>query len=328
MFIIYTIIKLFVIIAFASNVIATETNDGNVILATGMLGTGSTSLKSAIDIVSINSINCYDIHHITKDIQKWKKIISNNFDENYIKSIYNDVFPITSSDGKQSRPICITDAGFALPQLLKVFPKAKVILTTRDFESWFYNYVRSFLAIDDNATIGTGNRIYNVVFGSSSSDPANVEMKDVKSAFIDLWSSSSVLSSANLLDKATLNPDFNKWAETVRKLVPKDQLLEIQFGDGDLNSLCTFLNCDSKAASLSWKYYPYSAESEAQEKYMKQIEARNFIGLLIGLIALLVLIWLFCFVLPSFFSSSQQANQAKKSSSEVKATAGVKTKEN
>ncbi|KAL9086976.1 MAG: hypothetical protein Q9159_003870 [Coniocarpon cinnabarinum] len=123
------------------------------------------------------------------------------------------------------------------PELIKAYPDAKVILTNRPVDAWY------------KSCIGTIRR--------SMTSPLLYFIGFFDTEVLGKWTPMT-----RALFKAVFDDDFEKNGkqvyvdqyETVRSLVPKDQLFEYQIGEG-WDRLCDFLEVDKPP-------YPYPVTNE------------------------------------------------------------------
>lgn len=188
------------------------------ILGAGLGRTGTYSLKLALELLDYGK--CYHMFELLKqrsDITYWEQL-ENNEDVDY-ESLF---------EGYQSTvdyPSCCY-----IEQLIKVYPDAKVILTTRNFESWHSSALKTILTI--NPTIIQ-------MVGIILKQPFSKKARDLRRIgdYIN-----------KIIDRRMLNINearvlYEEHNQRIKDLVPADNLLIYDVLEG-WEPLCRFLNRD------------------------------------------------------------------------------------
>lgn len=125
----------------------------------------------------------------------------------------------------------ITDLGATHAEaMIKTYPEAKVVLVKRSFEKWAKSFDEALL---------------QGVYGPVPYFIANIIEPLIGSYFIralrkECMGFTGASTYAESSDPKTLRQVYDRHHETIRKMVPPDQLLEMELGDG-WSPLCKFL---------------------------------------------------------------------------------------
>jgi hypothetical protein len=124
----------------------------------------------------------------------------------------------------------ITDLGcYFTEQLIEAYPEAKVILTKRNFDSWWKSYESQVL----DSTWHPANAIIQRTVAPLANYRATPAMRKM------IFGSSGT---SNLADfKAQIRHYYDNYYDMVREKVPADRLLEYKLGDG-WEPMCEFLD--------------------------------------------------------------------------------------
>ncbi|GAB7355663.1 hypothetical protein MBLNU459_g6374t1 [Dothideomycetes sp. NU459] len=108
------------------------------------------------------------------------------------------------------------------PELLRAYPSAKVILTTRDSASWRRSIKNTVIPISNSTK-------FRLLSYFSASCAAYMSFVDAGAAAMDGWSEDA----------------FIAHGRKVRDVVPADQLLEFRMGQDGWKELCEFLGTET-----------------------------------------------------------------------------------
>lgn len=115
----------------------------------------------------------------------------------------------------------ITDMGcFFVEQLIDAYPEAKVVLTQRDFDSWWKSYDSQVL----KATWHPANTVLQLLVAPLANYRATPAVKKM------LFGSTQTKTLAEY--KACIRQWYDDYYAMVRRKVPADRLLEYNLGDG------------------------------------------------------------------------------------------------
>ncbi|RFU81558.1 nad dependent epimerase dehydratase [Trichoderma arundinaceum] len=133
-----------------------------------------------------------------------------------------------------------------LPELMELYPDAKVVLVTRNQEAWW----RSFKVVADNA----GSKLMGYI---------TMPLPGVR-WFID--TARGFFEAAEDRTGHECNPHWiEQHNDYVRRLVPRDRLLEVELGSG-WEPLCKFLG-----KPIPKEPFPRVNEAAARDKFMQRI---------------------------------------------------------
>ena len=159
-----------------------------------------------------------------------------------------------------------------MPELIEAYPDAKVVISQRDFEKWYTSYQNTV------AKRGQSWKLYALGF----LDPF----------FLGKWNPMVGMMMGGLWgekgteDKENMREKYNALHDEVRRIVPKDKLLEYRLGDG-WGPLCKFLGKEVPKES-----FPFVNESTEFGERIQIIEematkrAIKNVALIAGAIAL------------------------------------------
>ncbi len=191
------------------------------VLGAGLGRTGTYSLKLALEILGYGK--CYHMFELLKnrsDISYWENLENKEFVD------YDLLF-----DNYQSAvdyPGCCY-----IEELIKYYPKAKVILTIRDFESWHASAIATILTINPT-TIQKVGIVLKQPFSKKAQDLARIG--DYLNQIID----------RRMLDVNQARRIFDEHNMAIKELVPSENLLIYEVKDG-WTSLCNFLKLEVPA---------------------------------------------------------------------------------
>ncbi|KAG2216971.1 hypothetical protein INT45_011877 [Circinella minor] len=112
-----------------------------------------------------------------------------------------------------------------LEPLMKKYPDAKILLTERDFESWY------------KSVSNTLHPMATQVMKSSDSE----YMRRIHSMVSTIAMNGDIADPKRFQNKEDIKKKFEEHYNKVKRIVPKDRLLVLQLGEG-WNRLCEFLD--------------------------------------------------------------------------------------
>ncbi|KAH6668991.1 P-loop containing nucleoside triphosphate hydrolase protein [Halenospora varia] len=188
------------------------------ILNLGLSRTGTTSMKTALEELGLQ--NVYHLGYEDEDFAFWLAAIEAKYEgkgQPFGRKEWDHIF--YNCDAVSDLPVVM----FA-EELIAAYPEAKVILTIRSVDSWYYSMI---------ATVC--NPIYKTLYHRL---PAWLDSQE--QALCDM---------SDKCEKYTWQNDFPKHGKVyfhehnslVRKLVPKENLLEMEM-KGGWKPLCAFLD--------------------------------------------------------------------------------------
>ncbi|KAK1757318.1 hypothetical protein QBC47DRAFT_154017 [Echria macrotheca] len=123
----------------------------------------------------------------------------------------------------------VTDvASMYAPMLIKAYPKAKVVLCYRDPDAWFASVDETFISLLSSPTGIFVRRFVEPLAGMYT----YTHLWDIFRGWFEAETAEEI--------RATYRERYERHYETVRNLVPPEQLLEYKLGDG-WQPLCEFL---------------------------------------------------------------------------------------
>ena len=159
-------------------------------------------------------------------------------------------------------------------ELIEAYPEAKVILVERDIESWhrsfsvlieeFYNPIVHILRILDPQVLGPTTTMFNYAYR----DRSGFSRTDNKKELLD-----------------TAKTLYREHYEHVRRICPKDRLLNFRLEDG-WGPLCEFL--DKERPDMP---FPRLNEAAALVEKFKVFERRSMLLVLRNLVVVGILVW-------------------------------------
>ena len=244
----------FVAMRLTKSKVKPKTNQNTTIhvIGCGVGRTGTTSLKSAIEILYGNA--CYHMAEVIKSSSYdfWTRA-SNN--ENISPEEYKQV--LKGYCGVTDNP-----ASMMWKELLEVYPDAKVVLAVRDPEEWYKSFKSTLIYITPNSSLWgvrvavnilnrPVGRLVRATFGKWSGDYRLVDYKDYET------------------NKERMINYYLKYNEHVKQRCPADKLLIYNIKEG-WAPLCAHLN-------LPIPDVPFPHENDTQE-VRRGIQTVNIIG--------------------------------------------------
>ncbi|KAF5405543.1 Cell wall integrity and stress response component 1 [Paragonimus heterotremus] len=198
------------------------------VIGAGFGRTGTKSLKTALEI--IYGQPCYHmtelLTHHKDDSRKWievDRLVSESKDGKIDPRLFYEIF-----DGYR----CTVDFPSCsyYPQLMQVYPQAKVVLTVRDKHSWLQSVRATILPRRDLRRSDWADRMMI----------AYLNGHDFLTMHFIMWER-TLGQSVDTLDDEMVLTAYDRWIDRVKQIVPADRLLVFQVKDG-WEPLCKFLN--------------------------------------------------------------------------------------
>ncbi|KAI7847489.1 P-loop containing nucleoside triphosphate hydrolase protein [Circinella umbellata] len=139
-----------------------------------------------------------------------------------------------------------------LEPLMKKYPSAKILLTERDFESWY------------KSVSNTLHPLATQVMKSSDSE----YMRRIHSMVSTIAMDGDIADAKRFQNKEAIKNRFEEHYNMVKKTVPKDRLLVLQLGEG-WNRLCEFLD-----KPIPNEPYPRTNSTQELKESVEKIDER------------------------------------------------------
>jgi hypothetical protein len=193
------------------------------IIGAGWGRTGTSSLKEALDELGYNT---YHMSEVIKNpfvlIPRWSEIYGTPKGDQKRLVLLGDI--LQGYNAAVDYPACSF-----FDEQLEMFPNAKVILTLRDFESWYESASKTIFNLDSrNANSPFGLKLFRNLF------PPGLYFRLMREG-LDMFPQP-------ISDKESVHKAYDEWIGHVRRTVTKPgQLLEIEIGKDSWKPLCEFL---------------------------------------------------------------------------------------
>jgi hypothetical protein len=231
------------------------------IIGAGFGRTGTTSLKLALEILGLGP--CYHMQEIVP-LHPWRAKAWYKASQGQAVN-WSRVF--RGYQATVDWPGC-----YFYRELLEVYPEAKVILTVRDPERWYQSAL-------------------NTIYPSANFSPLQKFIPITR--YIPLMLHSVVWNGTfqgQFTDKAYALKVYKEHIETVKRIVPADQLLVYQLGEG-WEPLCHFLNVPVPPTDP----FPHLNDSAQFQRFIRGLQLARRLTLLAtgGLLGMIMLQLLF-----------------------------------
>ncbi|WP_018215337.1 sulfotransferase family protein [Salinispora vitiensis] len=208
------------------------------LINTGLGRTGTTSLKLALERLGYGP--CSHMFNIVNDserLQQWEKVVCDGQQPDW-EALFNGF--VSVADG----PSAIYHN-----EIIRAFPKAKVILTTRDGEEWYRS---------------TYDTLYQFAVRSRDNPPEPDTMPARIYRFVNtmVWDG---LFGGRFADKGHAIRVFHRHNEAVANSVAPDNLLTYDVRQG-WEPLCTFLGVPVPAAD-----FPHANDSGSMRRVIRDV---------------------------------------------------------
>ncbi|OAX81408.1 hypothetical protein ACJ72_04253 [Emergomyces africanus] len=223
------------------------------VLHLSMPRTGSVSMMAAYKILGLTTYHGFNFVERTRDQTQWERAIDAKF--------YGKGRPFEREDfdaflGEFGVLSDVPAIGFS-EEFIEMYPDAKVILVDRDIEKWYHSYSTYVIA---------ANYTWPALF---------------MRYFLEYFLTARPATLMNKLDFAMLNASdraglernaqdtYRKHYDKIRRLVPKERLLEYKLGSG-WQPLCEFLGKEVPGPEVE---FPFLNESAEFAKFIKRVQA-------------------------------------------------------
>ncbi|KAH8900215.1 hypothetical protein GQ53DRAFT_816234 [Thozetella sp. PMI_491] len=170
----------------------------------------------------------------------------------------------------------VSDVGAVFgPDLFKVYPEAKVILVERDIDRWAESFDEAI--ITPLSTPG-GWAVRNVI-GPLAGFYSSGVLWDIMRAFFRAKTADEV--------RAKMKDRYREHYETVRNMVPANQLLVYKLGDG-WEPLCTFLDRPVPNVPFPRLNDRQSLSERRREIFEKILKRLSYVGIGVAMICCVV----------------------------------------
>ncbi|KAK6981489.1 P-loop containing nucleoside triphosphate hydrolase protein [Favolaschia claudopus] len=217
------------------------------VLALGFSRTGTTSMRIALKKLGYNETNHgFDVWANPLEMEMWTEAINAKF---YGKG---KLYGRAEWDQLLGDYMAVTDMPHILfaKELIEAYPEAKVILTTRNVDSWWKSY---------HDTIGSALnsliRDITVRFDTTNARKAR-----------EFWhlASLAMFGTTNVTEEVA-KKRYLEYYDEVRSFVPADRLLEYRVGEG-WESLCQFLE-----KGVPTEPFPKTNDTKTFQNHMKRL---------------------------------------------------------
>ena len=194
------------------------------VIGAGFPRTGTTTLKKALEQLGYDETYHFkDLIAKPKKLKYWKEL------EHDGQTDFETLF-----DGYQAT---VDFPGYPYYKiLLQKYPNAKVVLTKRDFESWYESTSKTIWKAGPQTVLAKVALLSKMIFSESLRDTFKC-IKFMRSTYLGKQFGS------NFASKSNAETVFFNHIKEVSEYVPKEQLLVYEVAEG-WQPLCDFLNVD------------------------------------------------------------------------------------
>lgn len=233
------------------------------ILSLGFYRTGSQSLKEALEILGYRDV--FHSCEMSKDASKFTGYELAADDNIPCLPTYTGKTWTREQWDEYIGPCeALTDmTPFAYP-LLNVYPEAKVILVYRDFDSWAKSYLETLVGPSSSSLLArlSGN-VFEPLIGLCVS-------QTLWKMYMGLFGVSDVRKAR---DVRIMREGYERHYDMIRRMVPKEQLLDINLKELSWEVLCEFLDKE-----VPDRPFPRANESKIYKNAFGQLHWAAFIG--------------------------------------------------
>ncbi|KAI0865950.1 hypothetical protein F4860DRAFT_458307 [Xylaria cubensis] len=259
-----------------------SSRQGLVVIHAALFRMGTTSLADAYRTLG------YTVHHGVDDIRGNPWVLIEKAAEATWPSIPGATQrqPFTRQDWDSlwgSKYDIVTDlASPFVPQLIKAYPNAKVIVVQRDFESWWPSFKSQLLT-----TLFTSPLVPIGLFleWHINGVRAGYAMRKVHFGFFGAKNLEEI--------EANAREAYDRYFETVRQMVPPERRLEYKMDDG-WEPLCAFLGKevpDVPFPRLNVRKKRTKEEIAAYRKEKRRRRAKKAVPWVLALLGVVAAIW-------------------------------------
>lgn len=279
------------------------------IIGAGWARTGTTTLKKVLeDLGYKHTYHMKDlIANAMKHVPLWRKITSlpfpSNVDDfvlnysNYIYNHGNDTEETKNMRHKLLKDVFEGyDAAVDMPtsvyfeDLIEIYPNSKVILSIRDFESWYRSSSNTVLHLHPNSNQASfGLKLFYHL------SPIGIGLK----SFSNFYSVIPITKGEEEIKIA-----YDAWIDYVKRIVPKDKLLIVKVGEDGWKPFCDFLEIKQCPNSP----FPHINEKEEMMKRFKRAENYGYFSLA----TLIAFAFMVIFIISRCFKRNKKPNHDKR----------------
>lgn len=233
------------------------------ILSLGFFRTGSQSLKEALEILGYQDV--FHSCEMSKDASKFRGF-ELAADDNIpcLPTYTGNTWTREQWDQYIGPCEALTDlTPFAYP-LLSTYPEAKVILVYRDFDAWAKSYLETLVVPSSSSLLArlSGN-VFEPIVGLGVS-------KTLWKMYMGLFGVSDIRKAR---DMRIMREGYERHYDMIRRMVPKEQLLDINLKELSWEPLCEFL-----CKKVPDRPFPRANESKIYKGAFGQLHWMAFMG--------------------------------------------------
>jgi len=213
------------------------------LIGVGLPRTATLSQKVALELLGLGP--CYHMVNVTNDldlVDQWRRALDGN-------AQWGEIF-----DGSQST--VDWPGSFFYPELLEVYPQAKVLLSTRDGDSWARSMRETIWAVHYGDTF--------IRHLSDCREAVDPKWRAYMTMMKEMWDRSGLLRGEETSNE-WMGDAIDRYHDQVRETVPSERLLVWSVSDG-WEPLCEFLDVPVPAA-------PFPQSNDAAEFADRVIDA-------------------------------------------------------
>lgn len=241
------------------------------VLSLGFYRTGSQSLKEALTILGYRDV--FHSSALGEDLEKWRALGVAADDNIACLPTYTGR-DYTREEWEVFFGPCeaLTDVTPFAHSLLKAYPEAQVILVHREFNSWRQSFLNTLVLPSSNSLLAwmSGNVLEPI---------ANVPV--TQSAWKMYMGLLGVCKLSKTKDEQIARAGYERHYDAVRRMVPKDRLLELDLKDLDWAPLCAFLGKEVPKDVP----FPRANESKVFQNEFRKLHRMVLRGVLVKLVA-------------------------------------------
>ncbi|KAI1130989.1 hypothetical protein F5Y10DRAFT_93774 [Nemania abortiva] len=256
-----------------------SSQQGLVLIHAALFRMGTTSLAAAYRTLG------YTVHHGVDDIRGNPWVLIEKAAEATWPSIpgVTQRQPYTRQDWDTlwgSKYDIVTDlASPFVPQLIKAYPDAKVVVVQRDFDSWWPSFRSQLLTtLFTSPWVGIGLFLDWHINGVR----AGYAMRKVHFGFFGARNPEEIVANAR--------EAYDRYYETVRQMVPPERRLEYKMGDG-WEPLCAFLGKDVPDVPFPKLNVRKRYSESERRKYRIRKTTKRAVPCVLALLGVVAAIW-------------------------------------
>lgn len=234
------------------------------VISLGAFRTGSHSLAEALRILGYRDV--YHSHALSPEHHKWRGLGAAADDNIACLPTYTGrTWTRGDFDAYFGPCEALTDVTPLAEPLLDAYPEALVILVHRDFESWSRSFLNT-LILPSHGTF--------MAYLSSRWFEAWIGLHISQTAYKLFMGMLGVSDMGKTKDEAVMKAGYERHYRSVRRMVPKDRLLELDLEDLGWAPICKFLNKEIPKN----KPFPRLNESKVFRNEYKRLHRMSLLG--------------------------------------------------